>query len=132
MRSVATAAFGLAHADPVGCFVAATLVGRRFHKTFQQPRTQAITALKVRGHLCAAESQNPGCQIGATHTGTNQETVHIDHPLQMFATLAMVPSYPILAPLRMQSGTSKTQSAKPAVVGADQIAQLPAHQSTVL
>ena len=50
---VASAAFGLAHPNPVGPLVARTLVGRGLHETFQQPRTQTIAALEILAHLLA-------------------------------------------------------------------------------
>src|SRR6266567_188221 len=72
-----------------------------------------------------------GGQIGATHLRTNQKSVHVEHPLQMFAPLGGVPSNPIIPPLQIQSGASKAYPSKPAVVRAEQIAQLPADQSAV-
>ena len=97
MAPVAPTPFGLAHLDPIGRFVTGTLVSLGLHKTLQQPRAQAVTALEIRAHAPCAQPQDMRGQIGAMHSRTNEESIHIEDSLQILAALAVVPSNPIIS-----------------------------------
>lgn len=88
---------GLAYGDPIGRLVTGTLIGRRLHKTLQQPWTHAVAALEIPAHAPCAQRQDMRGQIGTTHTGPNQKPTHVQDPLQMLAPLREVPSHPIVA-----------------------------------
>ncbi len=123
---------GLAYGDPIGRLVTGTLIGRRLHKTLQQPWTHAVAALEIPAHAPCAQRQDMRGQIGTTHTGPNQKPTHVQDPLQMLAPLREVPSHPIVASLQAQRGTAQADASEPAMVGGYQIAPLSADQPALL
>ena len=63
----------------------------------------------------------------AAHRGADQEAAHADHAVQVLALLVGVPADPLVAIAQLDGRRAEPQAAKPAVLGADEVAHLRAH-----
>jgi len=62
------------------------------------------------------------------HDGTNQKAAHAHHGVQLRPPLLRIPADPVIPIGQLQGRGGEPHAAQPAVLGADQIAQLPSHQ----
>ena len=64
----------------------------------------------------------------AAHGWTDQEAAHADHTVQVRALLAHLPADPLVAIGKLDGRRTEAQATEPAVLGANEIAHLCAHQ----
>ena len=117
--------------QPVGSLIAGSGMLRGIHEAFQEPRLETVAGRKVSPHPLPAQAQHSAGQILTAHLRANEETRHVDHPFLKALAGGPVPAHPHVALAQTQSAGTETHRSQPAVLRADQIAQLPAHQATV-
>jgi len=132
MRAVAPTALGLADLDPVGRFVTDAFIGGRIDEALHQPGTQAVAALEIRGDAACAKAEHVRGEIRAAQAGPDEKTGHVDEPGQMGRALGVAPAQMRVAPLQIQRCAAEADAAEPAVLGADQVAELTADQPGVV
>ena len=69
-------------------------------------------------------------EVAAHHAGANQKPAQPHHPVQVGATLRVVPTHPDIAGVEPARRGGEPHRAQPPVGGADQIAQLMTHERT--
>ena len=66
----------------------------------------------------------------ATYAGPNQETTQVDDTMQLLSACWCIPADPLVSILELQGGGAEPQSTEPAMVRANQVANLCANQGT--
>ncbi len=121
------AARGLAQAPPVGRPQAGAVEGRR-DEGLDQPRREA----EARGEVGPEAAQKPAermrGQIAAAHVRSDQEPGQADHPVQMVPARRRVPADPAVPRRELQGRRRHPCRTEPAVLGPQEIPQLPADQ----
>ena len=110
-----------ANAHPIRRLVTGALILAEVHKALQHPRLVVVDLLEVDPNPRDGQTQRLRCQIAARHTGTDQETVHADDPLQMRAFLFPVPPDPTFSVGQFQRRGAVAYGTKNPVFGLHQV-----------
>ena len=121
---------GLADLQPVRCPVAGTDEVLRVDKALHQPGAITILGLVISTHAPQDHPQHVRSQVLAAHRVADEKPTHADDAIQMLATRLDGPADPLIAIGQLQRRRPEAQAAQPAMLGADQIAHLRAHQGS--
>ena len=123
--------FGQPQIDPVGRAVARAPVAAGVDKGLYQYGRLAIALAPIAGQAPRRQTQHVRGQVGHLYRGQDQEPAVQCDPGQARATRGLGPADPLIAHPQSPGRRTEAQSAKPALLAADQVAQLRSAQRSV-
>ena len=119
---------GVADVHEVRCLEAhSDVLGR--DEGLHHPRAVVIAGLEVRLHAAQHPPQDVARQMTTLHRGADEKAAQTHHPMQVCGALRVAPPHPRIARAKTQRRGRESERAQPAMVRADEIAELAADES---